>query len=96
MGSLKKEYETKKGEILYSEPGDNGPKDRRLYISYNGSRWAHTLELIGASLRAKAHIEDWNYPNGRGKHMLLDFIQQCILTKTPIRQLMKKFKIPER
>jgi hypothetical protein len=92
---LKLIYTTKKGEELFSEPGNKDPKDKRLYIGYKGHKWAHTLELIGAALRAKAYVEDVNYPNGRGKHMLLDFVQQCILTKTPIKELCKKFRIPE-
>ena len=87
-------YETKKGEKLYSEEGNRAKNDLRLYIGFKDFKWAHTLELIGAALRAKAHIEDNNYPNGRGKHMLLHFIQECILTKTPIKELLKKFKIP--
>jgi len=95
---LKIEYTTKKGEKLYSEPGNNGPKDKRLYIGYKDSLWCHTLELIGAALRAKAYIEDWNYlPNGgEGRGMLFKFIKDCIFTKIPIRDLLKKYKIPER
>ena len=93
---MKISYKTAKGEILYEEPGDNAPKDKRLYIGYNGTKWAHTLELIGAALRAKAWVEDNNYPNGLGRYHLLGFIVGCIMTKTPIKELMKKFKIPER
>lgn len=93
---LKIIYTTRKGEKLYSEPGSNGPNDLRLYIGYNGSRWAHTLELIGAALRAKAHVEDRNYPNGRGRMMLFDFISDCILKDDPIKELIKRYSIPDR
>ena len=93
---LKEIYKTAKGETLYEEPGKNAPGDKRLYIGYNGIRWAHTLELIGAALRAKAWVEDNNYPKGMGRYMLLSYIIGCIMTTTPIKELMKKFKIPER
>lgn len=93
---LKEIYKTAKGEILYESPGNNAPKDKRLYIGFNGTRWAHTLELIGAALRAKAWVEDNNYPNGLGRFWLLAYIAACITTDTPIKELMKRFKIPER
>jgi len=95
---LREIYSTAKGEKLYSEPGAKGPNDKRLYIGFNGTKWAHTLELIGAALRAKAHVEDTAYgkPYQLGKLMLLLFIADCILTKTPIKELLKKYKIPER
>lgn len=70
------------------------PGDKRFYIGFNGTRWAHTMELIGAALRAKAWVEDNNYPKGKGKTMLLEFITDCILTKTPIKLLLVKYKIP--
>lgn len=91
---LKEIYRTAKGEIIYEEPGNRAKGDRRLYIGFNGNRWAHTLELIGAALREKAAIEDNNYPNGKGKRMLANYIYQCIMTKTPIKELMIKFQIP--
>jgi len=90
------EYKTSKGEILIGERGDRADGDLRLYIQYNGNKWAHTLELIGAALRAKANIEDNNYPNGLGRWWLLGYIAACITTTTPIKELMKKFKVPER
>ncbi|MFH1561939.1 MAG: hypothetical protein ABIF11_00775 [Nitrospirota bacterium] len=94
---LKLRYKTKKGECLYSEPGDNGPKDLRLYIGYDDRKpWAHTLELIGACLRAKGSIEDWNYPKGEGRKYLLRFIWDCIMSKTPISELLKRYKIKDR
>lgn len=93
---MKLEYITKKGEKLYSEKGDNGPKDLRLYIGYRDFRWCHTLELIGAALRAKAHIEDRNYPKGRGRGMLFNFISDCILEDIPIKKLLNKYMVPER
>jgi len=90
---MKEIYKTLKGEVLYEEPGDRAEGDKRLYIGYNGTKWAHTLELIGASLRAKAWVEDNNYPNGLGRYYLLSYIVGCIMTKTPIKELLKKFKI---
>lgn len=93
---LKEIYRTSKNEILYESPGKNAKGDKRLYIGYNGTKWAHTLELIGASLRAKAWVEDNNYPHGLGRFWLLAYIAACITTSTPIKELLKKFKIPER
>jgi hypothetical protein len=87
---LKKIYETKKGEVIYSEPGDRSVGDKRLYIGYNGIKWAHTLELIGAALRAKAYVEDNNYKNGMGRYWLFGYITNCICTDIPIQDLMKK------
>ena len=92
---LKEIYKTKKGETLYEEPGDRAKGDKRLYIGFNGSRWAHSLELIGAALRAKAHVEDNNYPNGMGRYWLFGYIAKCILTDEHIKDLLKKFRIPE-
>ena len=93
--NLKLLYRTKKGECLYEEPGNRAPGDRRLYIGFNGTFWAHTLELIGIALREKGKVEQNNYPNGRGKHYLAHFIQRCILSNEPIKDIMRKFKIPE-
>jgi len=93
---LKEIYRTSKDEILYEEPGNRAPGDKRLYIGFNGTKWAHTLELVGAALRAKAHVEDNNYPNGLGRYHLLGYVVGCIMTNTKIKELMKKFKIPER
>lgn len=86
-------YKTLKGEKLYSEEGSKGPGDLRLYIEYNGALWAYTLELIGACLRAKAEVEDRNYPNGRGRLMLRDYIDDCIMTDEPIKSLLEKYRI---
>lgn len=93
---MKEIYKTQKGERLYEEPGDRAPGDKRLFIGFNGTRWAHTLELIGAALRAKAYVEDNNYPQGQGRYYLLGYVVACITSKKPIRELMKLFKIPER
>lgn len=92
---LKLRYKTKKGECLYSEPGDRALGDLRLYIGYNGYKWAHTLELVGAALRAKSHVEDNNYPHGLGRYYLLAYVVACILTDEPILDLMKRFRFPE-
>ena len=93
---MKEEYKTKYGEILYSEPGDRAKGDKRLYIGKNGIRWAHSLELIGAALRAKAHVEENNYSNGLGRFYLHGFISACILCDNmTIKGLLKKFKIKE-
>ena len=91
---MKEIYKTVKNEILYEEPGDRADGDKRLFIGYNGIKWPHTLELIGASLRAKAWVEDNNYPPpAQGKKYLLKFITECIMTKIPIKELLKKYKI---
>lgn len=93
---MKEEYRTKYNEILYSENGNRATGDRRLYIGKDGHKWAHSLELIGAALRAKAWVEDNNYPNGLGRFYLHAFISGCILCdKLSIKTLMKKFKINE-
>lgn len=92
---MKKIYETKKGEYLYSEPGNRAKGDKRLYIGFKEFKWAHSLELIGAALRAKAHVEDNNYRNGMGRYWLFGYITKCICTDEPIEALLKKFKIPE-
>ena len=92
---MKKIYKTKKGECLYEEPGNRSDGDKRLYIGFNGAKWAHSLELIGAALRAKAWVEDNNYKNGMGRYWLFGYIAKCICTDEPIKDLIKKFKIPD-
>ena len=97
MDKRKVIYTTKTGEVLYSEPGNRADGDKRLLIGYKeGKPWPHTLELIGAALRAKAWVEDNNYPHGLGRWWLLGYIVACMTTSTPIRNLIKKFKIPDK
>jgi hypothetical protein len=86
-------YTTEKGEHVYEEPGNRKPGDKRFYIGFNGTKWAHTMELIGAALRAKAWVEDNNYPHGKGAVLLFEFMRDCILTITPITQLTKQYKM---
>ena len=91
---MKEIYKTEKGEVLYEEPGNRAKGDKRLYIGYNGTKWPHTLELIGASLRAKAWVEDNNYPPpAQGRKYLFNYIKECIMTITPIKELLKKYKL---
>ena len=88
--------ETPKGEIVYTEPGNRGPHDMKIFTRFPKQPWKTTLYYIGVILRLKGLVEDRNYPHGRGAKMLLDFIRECILSrKTSIKELCKKYKIPE-
>jgi len=89
-------YTTSQGEHVLCSPGNRCPGDRKLYISDRTGAvcWPHSLELLGAALRAKAAVEQRRYPFGQGKRYLLRFIEACIMTREPIREIMRRFKIP--
>ncbi|MDY6988385.1 MAG: hypothetical protein SWQ30_10035 [Thermodesulfobacteriota bacterium] len=95
---LKTIYRTRQGEHVLCSPGNRCPGDRKLYISDRTGAlcWPHSLELIAACLRAKAHVEDTRYRHGEGKRYLLRFVTAAIMTRDPIKELCRRFKIRER
>lgn len=94
------QIKTPNGEVIYTEPGKNGPNDMKIFTRFPKIPWAHSLYYIGVCLRLKGLVEDRNYPpekNFQGKGMLMSFCRECIFnTKTPISEICKKYKIPER
>jgi hypothetical protein len=93
---LKQKYRitTPNDEIVYTKPGKNGEYDMKIFTEFPYMPWPHSLYYIGVCLRLKSMVEDRNYPNGRGKHMLLHFCQECILNKNKtIKEICEDFKI---
>ena len=99
---MKQNYliKTPNNETIYTEPGKNGPNDMKIFTRFPKIPWAHSLYYIGVCLRLKGMVEDRNYPQEkgfRGSRMLLDFLKECIFDrKTPISEICKKYKIPEK
>ena len=94
---VKQEYRitTPNKEVVYTEPGNNGPEDMKIFTRFPKIPWMHSLYYIGVCLRLKGMVEDRNYPNGRGKDMLVDFCKDAISNyKLSITQICKKYKIP--
>ena len=84
-------------EIIFTEPGNNGPEDMKIFTRFPRTPWMHSLYYIGACLRLKGMVEDRNYPNGRGKEMLVDFCRDSIKDyKSLLAEICKKYQIPER
>jgi len=86
--------ETPQGEVVFTKPGNRGPNDMKIFTEFPYMPWPTSLYYIGVVLRLKGAVEDRNYPNGRGRFMLKDFIGECIERKVPIVELCKKYKIP--
>jgi len=95
---MKQDYhiKTPKGEIVYTEPGDRGPHDMKIFTRFPKQPWKTTLYYIGVILRLKGAVENRNYPPPyQGAKMLFNFCRDCIFSKMPIKDLCKKYKIPE-
>lgn len=92
--------ESPNGEIVYCEPGKNGPDDMKIFTRFPRIPWAHSLWYIGACLRLKGIVEDRNYPPAEGylgKQKLIYFCIECIENyKLSITEICKNFQIPER
>lgn len=59
-------------------------------------RWRPALEELDAILRAIGYCEDRKYPNGKGRLMTLDFLQESLWAETPFEALRDKYQIPIR
>ena len=88
---------TPNNERVFTVPGKNGDLDMKILTEFPYTPWPHSLYYIGVCLRLKGMVEDRNYPNGRGKFMLLDFCCDCITKKdVSIKDICSKYKIPEK
>ena len=87
---------TPNNEVIYTEPGKNGPSDMKIFTRFPKMPWAHSLYYIGVCLRLKGLVEDRNYPPPKnGKGMLLSFCRECICNyNLTIREICEKYKIP--
>jgi len=100
MSELKQRYKlrTPTGEVVYTEPGKNGPGDMKIFTVFPRIPWMTTLHYMGIVLRLKGMVEDRNYPPNRGyegAYKLLKFIRDCIVRRTtPIKELCAEYEMP--
>jgi len=96
-------YKCKDGTKLFKIPGHKSEKDFIVLTEFPKNPHAHSIEYIGACLKAKAEIEDINYPKtvdgiktgNQGRDFLFDFMRWCVYrVELPIREICKKFKLP--
>lgn len=98
----KQDYKIKSpnNEVVYTEPGKNGPDDMKIFTRFPKMPWPHSLWYIGACLRLKGLVEERNYPQPkgfRGRLMLIDFCRECIENlDVSITDICRKYRIPER
>lgn len=95
--NVKQEYRiiTPNQEVIYTEPGDNGPKDMKIFTRFPRIPWMHSLYYIAVCLRLKGMVEDRNYAKGRGKNMLIDFCEDAISDYSlSIAEICKKYDVP--
>ena len=59
-------------------------------------KWIPSDSELGALIRAIGWCEDKKYPNGRGRLMLLDFLQEHLWAETTEEELQNKYQIPIR
>ena len=102
---MKQDYDitTPTNERIFTEPGDRGPDDMKIYSVFPEMPWKHTLYYMGVCLRLKGLVEDRNYrveDGFRGKSMLVDFCNDCITRyDLSIAEICKEYGIkppPER
>ena len=67
-----------------------------ITLYHSPSEWIISLDELGRIIRAIGWAEDYKYPNGKGRLMLLDFLQDCLWNKTSIEDLLTKYQIPVR
>ena len=84
---------------IQTDKGNNSENDFKIFIAPDYEPWAPTFESLGWWLRLKGFVEDINYPHGKGKDFLFDYVYRSIYYRwisipKLYKQYVTKFKTP--
>jgi hypothetical protein len=88
-------YKTKHWEIKIEQmPQYDNKYWTKIYLL--DGEFIPSFEFLYYLLKGLGFCEDKKYPNGKGRHMITDFVIDALETEQTFRELRNKYQIPKR